>query len=60
MIYGSYPEIITTVGLSDKRDLLNNIVNGYLYNDSTKELKPIQDAGVWSRLGDGLRRGGRS
>lgn len=33
LIYGSYPEIITTVGLSDKRELLNNIVNGYLYKD---------------------------
>ncbi len=31
LIYGSYPEIVTTVGLSDKRELLNNIVNGYLY-----------------------------
>jgi len=33
LIYGSYPEIVTTVGLSDKRELLNNIVNGYLYKD---------------------------
>ncbi|RDB07413.1 ATP-binding protein [Runella aurantiaca] len=33
LIYGSYPEIITTVGLSDKRELLNGIVNGYLYKD---------------------------
>lgn len=33
LIYGSYPEIITTVGLSNKRELLNNIVNGYLYKD---------------------------
>jgi predicted AAA+ superfamily ATPase len=33
LIYGSYPEVVTTIGLSDKRDLLNNIVNGYLYKD---------------------------
>jgi len=33
LLYGSYPEIVTTVGLSDKRELLNNIVNGYLYKD---------------------------
>ncbi len=33
LIYGSYPEIVTTIGLSDKRDMLNNIVNGYLYKD---------------------------
>ncbi len=33
LIYGAYPEIITTFGLSDKRELLNNIVNGYLYKD---------------------------
>ncbi len=33
LIYGGYPEVVTTVGLSDKRDLLNNIVNGYLYKD---------------------------
>ncbi|MBK6902010.1 MAG: DUF4143 domain-containing protein [Saprospirales bacterium] len=33
LIYGSYPEIVTTVGLADKRELLNNIVNGYLYKD---------------------------
>ena len=33
LIYGSYPEIVTTIGLSDKRELLNNIVNGYLYKD---------------------------
>lgn len=33
LIYGSYPEVVTTVGLSDKRELLNNIVNGYLYKD---------------------------
>ncbi len=33
LIYGSYPEVITTVGLPDKRELLNNIVNGYLYKD---------------------------
>ena len=33
LIYGSYPEIVTTVGLSDKRELLNNLVNGYLYKD---------------------------
>ena len=33
LIYGNYPEIVTTVGLSDKRELLNNIVNGYLYKD---------------------------
>lgn len=33
LIYGSYPEIVTTIGLSDKRELLNNIVNAYLYKD---------------------------
>ncbi|MBK9017508.1 MAG: ATP-binding protein [Saprospiraceae bacterium] len=33
LIYGAYPEIITSVGLSDKRELLNHIVNGYLYKD---------------------------
>ena len=33
LIYGNYPEIVTTLGLSDKRDLLNNLVNGYLYKD---------------------------
>lgn len=33
LIYGGYPEVVTTLGLSDKRDLLNNIVNGYLYKD---------------------------
>ncbi len=33
LVYGSYPEIVTTVGLADKRDLLNNIVNSHLYKD---------------------------
>lgn len=33
LIYGSYPEVITTLGLADKRDVLNGIVNGYLYKD---------------------------
>ncbi|HAD13316.1 MAG TPA: hypothetical protein DCF33_12875 [Saprospirales bacterium] len=33
LIYGSYPEVITSVGKSDKRELLNQIVNGYLYKD---------------------------
>ncbi|MEZ4826974.1 MAG: hypothetical protein R3C61_11945 [Bacteroidia bacterium] len=30
LIYGSYPEIVTTIE-ADKRDLPNNIVNGYLF-----------------------------
>ncbi|MDX2282997.1 MAG: ATP-binding protein [Bacteroidia bacterium] len=33
LIYGSYPEVVTTVGLADKRELLSSIVNGYLYKD---------------------------
>lgn len=33
LLYGSYPEIITTTGFADKRELLNNLVNGYLYKD---------------------------
>jgi uncharacterized protein len=33
LIYGSYPEIITTGNISEKRDKLNNIVDGYLYKD---------------------------
>ena len=33
LIYGSYPEVVTTVGLTDKKELLNHIVNGYLYKD---------------------------
>lgn len=33
LIYGSYPEIITTNNLKGKKDLLNSIVNNYLYKD---------------------------
>jgi predicted AAA+ superfamily ATPase len=33
LIYGGYPEVVTTTGFSDKRELLNQIVNGYLYKD---------------------------
>lgn len=33
LLYGAYPEVVTTVGLSDKRELLNHIVNSYLYKD---------------------------
>lgn len=33
LLYGAYPEIVTTVGLSDKRELLHHIVNSYLYKD---------------------------
>lgn len=33
LVYGGYPEVITTVGLSEKRELLNSIVNSYLYKD---------------------------
>lgn len=33
LVYGAYPEVVTTVGLSDKRELLNHIVNSYLYKD---------------------------
>lgn len=33
------------------------IVNGHLYDDLTKELRPIQDSRVWSTLGAGDRSG---
>jgi uncharacterized protein len=33
LIYGGYPEVVTTDGLLNKRELLNEIVNGYLYKD---------------------------
>ncbi len=33
LIYGSYPEIITTKNISEKKELLNSIVDNYLYKD---------------------------
>ena len=44
LIFGSYPEIITTVGLDKKKQLLNSIVDNYLFKDilALKELKRSQ------------------
>ncbi len=33
LIYGSYPEIITTKNILQKKELLNSIVDNYLYKD---------------------------
>ncbi|MFH1292028.1 MAG: AAA family ATPase [bacterium] len=33
LIYGSYPEVITTNNFKGKKDLLNSIVDNYLYKD---------------------------
>jgi len=33
LIYGSYPEVITAQDLSSKREILNSIVDNYLYKD---------------------------
>ena len=33
MIYGSYPEVVTINGFSEKRELLAELVSGYLYKD---------------------------
>ena len=33
LIYGSYPEVVTTPGLSNKERLLGEIVSSYLYKD---------------------------
>ncbi len=33
LIYGSYPEIITTKSILEKKELLNSIVDNYLYKD---------------------------
>lgn len=44
LIFGSYPEVITTVGLDKKRQLLNSIVDNYLFKDilALKDLKRSQ------------------
>ena len=41
LIFGSYPEVITTIGLDRKKQLLNSIVDNYLFKDilALKELK---------------------
>lgn len=44
LIFGSYPEIITTIDLNKKKQLLNSIVDNYLFKDilALKELKKPQ------------------
>ncbi len=33
IIYGSYPEVISSIGYDEKRDILREIKDGYLYKD---------------------------
>ncbi len=33
LVFGSYPEIITTKGQKEKKDILNSIIDGYLFKD---------------------------
>ena len=33
LIYGSYPDVVTAVGIKEKKEIISNIVNGYLYRD---------------------------
>lgn len=44
LIFGSYPEVITTINLNKKKQLLNSIVDNYLFKDilALKELKKPQ------------------
>ena len=44
LIFGSYPEVITTISLDRKKQLLNSIVDNYLFKDilALKELKKPQ------------------
>lgn len=44
LVFGSYPEVITTIGLDKKRQLLNSIVDNYLFKDilALKDLKRSQ------------------
>lgn len=44
LVFGSYPEVITTIGLEKKKQLLNSIIDHYLFKDilALKGLKRSQ------------------
>lgn len=44
LIYGSYPDVITTLGIKEKKEIINSIVDGYLYRDilEFEEIKKSQ------------------
>lgn len=33
LIYGSYPDVVTAIGIKEKKEIINSIVDGYLYKD---------------------------
>ncbi len=49
MIYGSYPEVVTAKGFSEKRDVLIELVSSYLYKD-IYEFQLVKKPKVLDRL----------
>lgn len=49
LIYGSYPEVFTTINFKDKEELLKEICRAYLYKDAI-DLMTIKQAGKIKKL----------
>ncbi len=49
LIYGSYPEVFTTVNFQDKESLLSEICRAYLYKDAL-DLMTVKQAGKIKKL----------